>query len=66
MPYKPSQSHLNPGNTNLPLRIMMKIHLRDLEHVEHLTKLLLVFAPGQRSPSARANTVQLRRPLIPK
>lgn len=45
---------------------MMKIHLRDLEHVEHLTKLVLVFAPGQRSPSARANTVRLRRPLIPK
>lgn len=31
---------------------MMKIHLRGLEHVEHLTKLLPVFAPGHRSPSA--------------
>lgn len=47
-------------------RIMMKIHLRDLEQVEHLTKLLLVFAPGQRSPPARGNTVQLCHPLIPK
>lgn len=45
---------------------MMKIHLRDLEHVEHLTKLLPVFAPGQRSPFAGGNTVQLRHPLIPK
>lgn len=45
---------------------MMKIHLRDPEHVEHLTKLLPLFAPGQCSPSARGNTVQLRRPLIPK
>lgn len=45
---------------------MMKIHLGDLEHVEHLTKLLPVFAPGQRFLSARSNTVQLRRPLIPK
>lgn len=45
---------------------MMKIHLRDLEHVEHLTKLLLVFAPGQCSPSARGKTVQLCLLLIPK
>lgn len=45
---------------------MMKIHLRGLEHVEHLTKLLPVFALGHRSPSARSNTIQLQRPLIPK
>lgn len=45
---------------------MMKIHLQGLEHVEHLTKLLPVFAPGHRSPSARSNTDQLHCPLIPK